>query len=697
MKTSVAKPKTIAANQIDNQPTQPHSQNWLDQGIETVLVLAVALTPLLFSPLSRELFEFPKMIWVYLLAIIGLALILGKSIAQRKFTIPTHPLNRPLVVYGLVFIISTLISLNLYTSVMGYYSRFHGGLASLAAYLVLFYLVLIYLQALPTRAQRTARLLWSWVIGSIIVSAWAIGEHFGYSPSCWLLRGELNADCWVQDVQARVFATFGQPNWLAAYLITTIPVSLALLLQSSRNHFRLIAWLGVAGGYAALWYTYSRSGWIGLAVALIVLLPWAWRIKFRQLWPWLGALIVVCGLVSLSSVQMANQRTATALESGNFDSSTGQIRLLVWEGSLKTALDFSMFGSGPETFPYSFLNNRPAVLNRTSEWNFLYNKAHNEVLQVAVTIGIMGLIVWLFLYFKLFQIAWQQKIIAFRPKELSSSGMVPASLLAGIVGVFAAQLLGFSVVVTALYFWLAAAIILAPATSFNYLPISLSWRPILSIAGTLLTLALILSLGSYYFAEFIATQASSVIRTNPWQAEQQLRLATKLNPFEPTYQQQSALANAYLAQLSTATELADHYATQADQLAQQAYQLNPHHILNLKGLATVYQQLGNVDQKYLEPAIALAQEVVGLDPTDANAQQTLAQLYLQNNQNQPSLDRFNTVIELRPQSANSYLQRAQYYTQTDQADLAIQDLMLAQTLEPDNRQVAEQLQLLQGK
>ena len=228
MKTSVAKPTTQPASQIDNQPTSSPTQNWLDQGIETVLILAITLTPLLFSPLSQELFEFPKMIWVYLLAIAGLALILSKALTQHKVTLITHPLNRPLVIYGLVLMVSTLMSLNLYTSIMGYYSRFHGGLASLAAYLVLFYLTLIYLHPLTTRTQRIARLLWSWVIGSIIVSIWATAEHFGYSPSCWLLRGELDADCWVQDVQARVFATFGQPNWLAAYLITTIPVSLAL-------------------------------------------------------------------------------------------------------------------------------------------------------------------------------------------------------------------------------------------------------------------------------------------------------------------------------------------------------------------------------------------------------------------------------------------------------------------------------------
>ena len=35
-----------------------------------------------------------------------------------------------------------------------------------------------------------------------------------------------NVSCWQQDVKSRVFATFGQPNWLAAYLEILIFIGL---------------------------------------------------------------------------------------------------------------------------------------------------------------------------------------------------------------------------------------------------------------------------------------------------------------------------------------------------------------------------------------------------------------------------------------------------------------------------------------
>src|SRR5690606_23558732 len=110
------------------------------------------------------------------------------------------------------------------------------------------------------------------------------------------------------------------------------------------------------------------------------------------------------------------------------------------------------------------------------------------------------------------------------------------------------------------------------------------------------------------------------------------------------------------AQLSSTAEASTYYAEQADEEALKAYEVNPHHLLNLKGITNVYQQLTTVDQEYLQTAISMAQKTVALDTTDANAQLTLAQLYLQAKRYDDALSAFNMVVALRPQAANSYLQ-----------------------------------------
>ena len=70
---------------------------------------------------------------------------------------------------------------------------------------------------------------------------------------------------------------------------------------------------------------------------------------------------------------------------------SGDIRKLVWSGALKIARQNPVFGTGPETFGLTYWQARPKEANLTSEWNFLYNKVHNEWLNLATNTGLFGL------------------------------------------------------------------------------------------------------------------------------------------------------------------------------------------------------------------------------------------------------------------------------------------------------------------
>jgi len=97
------------------------------------------------------------------------------------------------------------------------------------------------------------------------------------------------------------------------------------------------------------------------------------------------------------------------LESGGTES--GTIRKIVWTGALRiwqaNPKNF-LIGTGPETFAQAYYQYRPLEHNQTSEWELLYNKAHNEFLNYLVTTGILGLgsyIVLLISMARVFQIS----------------------------------------------------------------------------------------------------------------------------------------------------------------------------------------------------------------------------------------------------------------------------------------------------
>ena len=72
-------------------------------------------------------------------------------------------------------------------------------------------------------------------------------------------------------------------------------------------------------------------------------------------------------------------------------SSSGKIRLFVWEGAIAAWKQHVFFGTGVETFAFAYYKYKPIGHNLTSEWDYLYNKAHNEYLNYLTTTGAFGL------------------------------------------------------------------------------------------------------------------------------------------------------------------------------------------------------------------------------------------------------------------------------------------------------------------
>lgn len=431
--------------------------NLLYRLIFASFVLAAILIPLLFTAVNEELFEFIKMLAVYVLAITVTSAYLIIRIGQKRWQWQKNPFDIIIILFLISQLLSTIFSIHPATSFFGYYTRFHGGLLSTLAYITIFYVLFNYLRDLPyQKALQTIQyLLASVLIGALIVGLYAIPEHFGHSLSCLIVQGSFDVACWVQDVQNRVFATIGQPNWLAAYMIMVLPLAMVGLLTSQVRRIdrishaatnsrhaettsrrkSMVGWLSlIIIYYLTLIFTKSRSGWLGLVVGLVGFgIGWLiakWQFKknlsaadqiqktnqeslLKQLH---GGSMVFASLIGIFLVLSAiygtpftlplfsnNQptpttittSTGTSLDSGGTES--GEIRKIVWQGAVKVWQHYPIFGSGLETFAYSYYQDRLMDHNLVSEWNFLYNKAHNEFLNYLATTGLVGLLTYVLL------------------------------------------------------------------------------------------------------------------------------------------------------------------------------------------------------------------------------------------------------------------------------------------------------------
>ena len=219
--------------------------------------LLFIFVPLIWLPNTSELFEFNKLILTYILTIFIVATWTIRMIINKKIIFRKTLLDWPILIFLISQSLSLLFSIDPHVSWFGYYSRWNGGLLSLISYSLLYWAFVSNMDS-KSSLRAVGCALWA----AAVVAVYGSLEHFGASISCLLTTGSFNVTCWVQDVQNRVFATLGQPNWLAAYLVTLIFIPLSKPLNSKFLIFVLL--------FATLLFTKSRSGLLAFGISSLI-------------------------------------------------------------------------------------------------------------------------------------------------------------------------------------------------------------------------------------------------------------------------------------------------------------------------------------------------------------------------------------------------------------------------------------------
>jgi len=702
-------------------PSSGQVDLWLQKVIVFILHLTVLTTPLFFLFNTNELFEFNKLMLVYIYTILAVAALAGRVvIGGIRLLRPTY-LDIPLLLFLIAHLLSTLFSIHPYTSLVGYYSRFHGGLLSYTSYIMLYYV------AVHTLNRVSLQGLWiTSALSAGLVAIYAILERFGASFSCVLVGGGLSVDCWVQDVQSRVFASFGQPNWLAAYAILLIPLFASLALITTKTWQRIV-FSGVALLLVvALLFTRSRSGIIGWYVAggvwASLVFAWYWLrnrlslgngLQSLRSIPAIAVIFVTAFLVifieapftpNLSSFQPDVQETdvATAdpldesstvnrLDEGGTDS--GEIRKIVWTGALRVWQRYPILGSGVETFAYSYYLDRPIEHNLVSEWDFLYNKAHNELLNFLATTGVVGLFSYLLLLsiFALYILRRLGYLSSSRDPNAPAHALHLIGLASGVAALSVSNFFGFStVMVTALMFiFFAAAFVLDEDPSNPPANKKLSTTHWLSFGVILLiSMWLLVLVRNHWVADMRYVQAKTLL--NAGQLEpgmQQLESAIRLNPSEAHYLDelsqryaQYAVAFAAAGDATRSAELAV-LATQSSELVMQ---LNPEQLNFHKTRARMFLTLSSVDPEFLHQGLDVLKAAHDRAPTDAKLLYNQGVVELAMDQTEAGVSSLLKAIELKPNYVAARWQLALALESTGQTEEALaQTKYILEHIAPD--------------
>lgn len=578
--------------------------------------------PLIVYPNTFELFEFNKMIFVYILTVLIVGLWVIKSVKSKKFIFRRTIFDIPLLIFLGSQVLSTIFSVDVRTSLLGYYSRFSGGLVSNLCYTLLYW---AFVTNVETKyITRYLRILF---ITSLIVSVYAIMEHFGHSFSCLIFTGHFNVACWVQDVQTRVFATLGQPNWLAAWLVAIIPITWYL---SIKNKWWLMASVVF---FLTVLYTQSRSGLLALAAADVLF--WSGYMYITKRFSWL---VIICNLIFVilfvlnGSSKLVTNTTVnttpavgTALETGGTES--GTIRQIVWKGAIDIWKHYPIFGTGVETFAFSYYGFKPVEHNLVSEWDFLYNKAHNEFLNYAATTGTLGLLSYLFI------------IGTFTFYVYKNLNPLNLALFSGYVAILVTNFFGFSVVpIEILFFLFPALAIVSSFPAFTKVSAGKNFSKPLFYTAIFVICYLLFVISQYWYADTLYASARKYNTSGNYQTAQNvLNQAVKLSPDEATFWGELSETDARLGQTDRAVAESD-----------KAYSLSPRSVVLLRQRIAVFLRLASLNPNYILVAKDSLLSAIKLAPTDAKLEYNLGLVDSAMGQDSEAKIAYQKAVQLKP-------------------------------------------------
>lgn len=573
----------------------------------------------------------------------------------KRFIIRRSALDKFGLIFLGVMLLSTLLSVDRHVSIFGYYGRFNGGVLSLVSYSVLFYGFGFFFDK-----KDVLKILRISVASSVVVMLWGLSGKFGHDLSCLLFTGQFSNACWTDQFRPaeRMFSTLGQPNWLGAYLAIHFFIGLYFAIA---NHFKrwYISYAYLLLTFICLISTKSRSALLAVGIgsviyfsAIIMLKSGGLIKKEWKKWLALGVLFLISIMVFKTGIDkidgiLSFQKGPILSESVNVTitrplssevTESLDIRKIVWKGAIDLGLRYPLLGTGPETFGISYYFTRPVEHNTTSEWDYIYNKAHNEYLNYLATTGFIGLLSYLILVGAiLYNFLRSLKNEEPNFKSGKYSWLLYLSLLCSYVTILVTNFFGFSTTTVNLFFFLIPAMVTIeqsnPKNYFNfensYLNSSQKLKLGIAVVAYLFCLVWLLSffVADTQYAKGLLYEANG----DYVKADKFVTTAVNIHP-EPVYSDKQSYLDANLALIAAYQEnkeLVKKFMTSSNLASLKALGSSPKNIQYWKTQAKnnlVYYQI-TLDKKYLETGISSLKIAMALAPTEPKLPYTKAVFY----------------------------------------------------------------------
>jgi len=618
-------------------------------GWQSIVVLLALLYVSAIGGTRAGTYHFPLVAFSHLLIFALLAWWTTRRLARGRW-LPRTPLDLPILVFYLLNVVSTLLSVNPRVSV--------ENLAHLTIIILVYYIVIDSLLSGWKTSDFVRPML---LVAGVLILA-ALAELVVWLGIWFVGTGEVSPLLTLGEYRRRL--VMGPVNVLAWYIVLLLPLALAQLLSARSLRARMnLGLLAICSGLV-LASTLSRSGLIGMAVALatftvmtVVARTRHARVSLRSFLrrPATISIFVVAVLLGVALLPAATNIMSARLY-------TVSVRFELWRAAAEIIASRPLLGGGPGTFGY--------LLHQVPDSNpyapdMFYNSAHNGLINVAAESGLASSFVALWLIAAVTATGWRYLRDTTATRYAQD---IISACVAGIVGLLASTLFDVPWVfpLTTLYVVLFSAMIVRPYCSPRPMA-GLCVRGMTVAALGLVAIVLIWGDVAHFFQQ----RAIDALRDGRFEtAITGLETSVAVDPCLTMYHFQLGIARAYFG-LENDDQAAIHQAIQAHE---EEISRGGDAAINNGNLAWLEWNVGDLDE-----ALAHMQRASAQAPRDSYYKLGLGFLLETTGDYHMAGEAYSAAVTATPTLIDSAFWQTSEYRRGFKTDLPTRDALSALT------------------
>ena len=483
---------------------------------ELALVLVcveIAIFILGFDPTVLNVFDLTKASFTHALAwgLLGALIVIALGDGIR---IPVSPVFVTFYAVGAVEAVTTLTAENQYVAIYGEVGRYLG----LTTHAVLGLMALAIAVSIDY-PRRTPWLAWTIGTAAALAGLYAIQQALGRDPIQWVDF----------DPRVRPFSSFGNADFYGQFLaVVAIACGAVLVFARRRLWVKGIVALLAVMNVALMLVVQTRGSFLGIVAGAVVIAPlWLRRAG-------LSRPVLVRFALATAVAAAAVMLVATPLGGRLLDIGRGiglRDRVLLYQSAFQMFLDHPFLGVGFENFAVAYPRYQQAEWFAVAGMNTTNTSAHDWVLHVAATTGIVGLLANLALLAAFAVHAWR------RARDADAAGLLVA--LAAIAAFYGSGLVLPGAQSIQWIPWVCVGVALASELRSSRV---LTATPPLRLPA-ILKLLIVVGLASVAFGQLGSLQAnraaksaqSALAAANATRAVDLARTATTVDPGRAVY------------------------------------------------------------------------------------------------------------------------------------------------------------------